>query len=211
MPRLAKENTLASFELALAAGADGIELDVHATDDGEVVVHHDETLADGTLIASTPRKTLEIRMPPESLPSLADVMRLVDGRAELFVEIKGVGIEGAVAAVLDPYGGPFAVHSFDHAMIGRLRALRPAFRLGIAIEEEHPDIIGALRDVGATDLWPRYVLVTAELVRTAHDAGARVFPWTVNDTADVERLTAIGVDGICTDDVSSLAAARGAV
>ena len=52
MPRLARENTLPSFQLAMDAGADGLELDVHATSDGVVVVHHDAELPDGRAISS---------------------------------------------------------------------------------------------------------------------------------------------------------------
>ena len=74
MPRLARENTLTSFALALARGADGIELDVHATSDGVVVVHHDATLADGTAINMVTRaELLEDALPGAELPTLADV------------------------------------------------------------------------------------------------------------------------------------------
>ena len=51
MPRLARENTLASFALALEAGADGIELDVHVSKDGVVVVNHDPTLGTDAVVS----------------------------------------------------------------------------------------------------------------------------------------------------------------
>src|SRR5690349_17048621 len=58
MPRLARENTLPSFALALEAGADGLELDVHATRDGVVVVHHDAVLSGGLAIADETLATI---------------------------------------------------------------------------------------------------------------------------------------------------------
>src|SRR3954470_12092221 len=90
MPLVAPENTLRSFAKAIDADADGIELDVHATSDGVIVVHHDPELPGGMVIRETPYADLYREMP--ELPTLQSVCALVDGRAELFVEIKGAGI-----------------------------------------------------------------------------------------------------------------------
>ena len=104
MPRRERENTLPSFAAALAAGAQGIELDVHATADGVVVVHHDAVTSDGVEIAA---RSLERSEPvPKTVwrdgnPDPGLGCDLVAERAELFVEIKGEGIEEAVTAVLD--------------------------------------------------------------------------------------------------------------
>src|SRR3954468_7057588 len=105
MPRLAPENSLPSFALALEAGAQGLELDVHATADGVVVVHHDPALRDGTVIARATAAAITSRelAPGTTLPTLAQLCDLVAGRAELFVEVKGEGIEQAVLEVLDGY------------------------------------------------------------------------------------------------------------
>src|SRR5215218_8233942 len=122
MPRRERENTLASFAAALAAGADGIELDVHASVDGVVVVHHDSHLRGGVAIAQTQWRDLEraAREGGVEIPTLAAVCELVGDRVELFVEIKGANIERVVAAVLAEHRGTSAIHSFDHATIGRL-------------------------------------------------------------------------------------------
>src|SRR4051794_40761774 len=105
MPRLARENTLPSFELALDAGADGLELDVHATADGVVVVHHDAELRRGPGIASVPFAELRRHeaAPGVPIPTLEELCELVAGRATLFVEIKGAGIERAVLDTLAGY------------------------------------------------------------------------------------------------------------
>ncbi len=205
MPRQARENTLASFALALAAGADGIELDVHATADGVVVVHHDAQIDGGMSIVALSHADLrERRLAGEHIPTLLEVCDLVKGRAELFVEIKGDGIEHLVAAALGTYGGAVAIHSFDHALIQRLAASETRFRLGLLIEELVPDARAMMAQAGALDLWPHHPLVTRALVNEVHQVGGRVIPWTVNEASDVARVTAMGVDGICTDDVASL-------
>jgi glycerophosphoryl diester phosphodiesterase len=206
MPRLERENTLASFRLALESGAQGIELDVHATEDGVVVVHHDAELASGKAIhLLTHRELLERAAGKVEIPTLAEVCALVRGRAELFVEIKGGGIERQVELALEGYDGPVAIHSFDIALIERLAHSGTTFRLGVLPPEDGSLTVGdVMRRTGALDVWPHFPLVDAALVAEVHAAGGRVIPWTVNDREEARRLAALGVDGICTDDVTML-------
>ncbi|CAN5226522.1 glycerophosphodiester phosphodiesterase family protein [soil metagenome] len=205
MPRLVTENTLRSFELALEYGAQGIELDVHATADGVIVVHHDPTLDGGARISATPLTAL--RRLAVDLATLDSVCGLIAGRAELFVEIKGEGIEQIVEASLASYDGPLAIHSFDHALIGRLARSNPGRRLGILVEEGSADFMNAMERSGALDLWPHHPLATPEMVESVHAIGGRVIPWTVNTPQDVARVRALSVDGICTDDIRTLESA----
>lgn len=208
MPRRIRENTLPSFAAALDAGADGIELDVHATADGIVVVHHDPHVAGAGDIAGTKWRTLQQAAARRALeiPTLAEVCDLVDDRAELFVEIKGTGIERKVAKVLAAHRGPSAIHSFDHPTIRRLSQLDRRLRLGLLFEERVPDVAAMLAANGARDAWPRHDIVDAPLVEAVHGAGGRVIAWTVNAPRELARLAAIDVDGLCTDDVTLVAA-----
>lgn len=205
MPLLAKENTLASFSLALDARAEGIELDVHATLDDVLVVHHDPALAIGPEIRKSTFVDLLHAMP--DLPTLRAVCDLIDGRAELFVEIKGNGIERPVADLLAGYPGAAAVHSFDHELIERLSRFGMSRRLGVLVEDPSTDCIALMRRTGASDLWPDHALVSAAMVEAVHLMGGRVIPWTVNAPRDIERVRTLEVDGICTDDVRALAPA----
>jgi glycerophosphoryl diester phosphodiesterase len=206
MPRLARENTLPSFSLALDAGADGLELDVHATSDGVVVIHHDPALRDGTVIAETTFGELRRHeaAPGVAIPTLADLCELVAGRAELCVEIKGAGIEQLVLDALSGYGGALAIHSFDHALIQRLRALTSQVRLGILFEDAVTEVARQMEATGATDVWPQWKLVEPALVSAVHAAGGRVIPWTVNDTGNAQAPAATGVAALCGDDVNLL-------
>jgi glycerophosphoryl diester phosphodiesterase len=204
MPRRLRENSLAGFALALQLGADGIELDVHATLDGTVVVHHDPALADGTAIADTRWDELRRResAPGVPVPTLAEVRTLVDGRATLYVEIKGPGIEGAVRDALHRYPGEAAIHSFDHALIARLHRAGCEWPLGILFDAGVADVPGVMERTGARDVWPHFSLVTPALVDAVHARGGQVVTWTVNDAMIAARLAGMGVDGLCGDDIT---------
>jgi glycerophosphoryl diester phosphodiesterase len=208
MPRRARENTLPSFVSALEAGADGIELDVHATADGVVVVHHDPLLPGGPEIART--DWIQLRARAESggtqIPTLETVCDLVADRVELFVEIKGAGIEELVLRVLAQHRGRHAIHSFDHETIARLARRADPPRLGLLWEHRVPDVSALLASHGARDAWPHHSLVDERTVAAVHGAGGRLIAWTANARADIARLTSLGVDGICTDDVTLVVA-----
>ena len=208
MPRRERENTLPSFSAALAAGAQGIELDVHATADGIVVIHHDPITSAGAEIATTLWSELNGAHGPSiagaAIPSLAAVCDLVADRAELFVEIKGEGIEEAVTRVLDGKRGTFAIHSFDHATIGRLARARVPYRLGLLFGDSVDGAVERMAEYGAADAWPHRSLIDRPLVERIQRSGGRVIAWTVNSVSDARRLADYGVDGICTDDVTLL-------
>jgi glycerophosphoryl diester phosphodiesterase len=182
--------------------ADGVELDVHATRDGELVVHHDADMPGFGPIALLPGdEAVQIRLPNgETLPLLADILALV-GDHDVCVEIKTLPPEhdDALLRVLDrgPAPGRYSVHSVDHRIIRRLGELRPAHERGILLSARLDDPVAALRGVGARTLWQEWQLVDQELVRRVHQAGGRVVAWTVNDIGDLERLVRIGVDGLC--------------
>src|SRR5215210_4247383 len=161
MPRRERENTLASFAAALAAGADGIEIDVHRTADGIAVVHHDPATREGREIARTRWEELGRANGASAsrIPTLASVCELVAGRAELFVEIKGAGMEAEVLDALRGYSGSWAIHSFDHALIGRLSARGVAQPLGLLFESAVADVAALLAAYGARDAWPHHSLI----------------------------------------------------
>ena len=206
MPREAPENTLVSFQRALDEGADGLELDVHATADGEVVVHHDAVLPGGPAIATATLAELRRRDvgPAVPIPTLSELCALVSGRATLFVELKGAGIERPVLRALRGYDGSVAVHSFDHEMITRVSGIDSSLRLGILFEDAPEHVAQAMADTGALDVWPHWTLVTADLVTAVHQAGGRVIPWTVNDERNAHALAVLGVDALCGDDIRRL-------
>jgi glycerophosphoryl diester phosphodiesterase len=214
VPRELPENTLPGFARALELGADGIELDVHATADGVVVVHHDPTpraTTEDAALAGRPIATLTHREVQRfrvggvaEIPTLTAVLDLVGTRATVYVEIKGQDIEREVLRVLEQSAAPCAVHSFDHLAVRRVRELRASIPTGALVTRRPADAGALLRELGARDLWPEWPIIDEALVRQVHDAGGRVIAWTVNDSRQAARLAAIGVDGVCTDFVSNV-------
>jgi glycerophosphoryl diester phosphodiesterase len=217
--RLRVENTLAAFAIALDQGTDAIELDVHATADGVVVVHHDPipSASDAAGRAeSRPIATLRyvelstMRVRGEAIPTLRDTLALVAGRAIVYVEIKGAGIEQQVVETIRASRASCAIHSFDHAAIGRVRALAPDIPRGLLFEQgDASSMLEQMRAHDARDLWPQAALVDADLIDAAHAAGLRVVAWTVNDPMMAGRLAAAGIDALCTDDVPRTRSAIG--
>ena len=205
------ENTLAAFGRAFERGANAIELDVHATRDGVVVVHHDPDLA---LPVSIPRRAIAQMTWQEvdasrlvtqiSIPTLAEVLAMVPANATVYVEIKGMRIELPVADVIGRSSTRCAVHSFDHATIERFKSIAPDVPRGLLFEGDVARLDVEVQRIGARDVWPHYSLVDADLVARTRALGARTLVWTVNDATEARRLAGLGVDGICTDDVRLL-------
>jgi glycerophosphoryl diester phosphodiesterase len=234
-PRLAPENTLASFEAALDGGATSLEGDVHLTADGVPVLCHDPCL-------ETPmgrRLVRDLTSAECSRPALAGLYEFVANYAErqrvakpiiLDVEVKRYpyeesdqgesvkAVEGAVVGVIRTAGmNPAArcetrVRSFDHRTVRRMCKQEPRVT-GVAIVEgtAPADPVAVVQAAGARVYGPDFRFLDAEHVRQCHAAGIAVIPWTVNDPADWARLVAWGVDGITTDHPDQLAAwlARG--
>lgn len=125
-------------------------------------------------------------------------------------------LEERVVAELRRAGvvGRAVVRSFDHRCVRAVKALEPALRTAILVAGTAPLDPGALaREAGANLYCPDYLFLDERQVRQAHAAGVLVFPWTVNEPEDWERLVAWGVDGITTDYPDRLRAwlsARGA-
>jgi glycerophosphoryl diester phosphodiesterase len=205
------ENTLAAFGRAFERGANAIELDVHATCDGVVVVHHDPELA---LPVSIARRAIAEMTWQEvdasrlltqiSIPTLAEVLAMVPASATVYVEIKGSRIELPVADVIGRSSAHCAVHSFDHSTIERFKRIAPDVPRGLLFEGSAAQLDVEVQRIGAREVWPHYSLVDAELLARTRALGARTIVWTVNDTAEARRLAGLGVDGICTDDVRLL-------
>jgi len=209
-PRRYLENTTPSFQEALRLGADAVELDVHVSVDGLPVVHHDPVLSARVTPSSLVRKAISSLTGPElaaadlgagaRIPPLAEVLAVMKGR-NAYVEVKEGDIQ-AVAAAIDQSGTTCAVHSFDHDAIASARQVAPHIPRGILFDEwpDSPDAI--VKRTAARDVWPKNSLLSRARVDELHAIGCRVIVWTVNDPGRIRELTAWGVDGICSDDLT---------
>jgi len=208
------ENSRAAFRRAVALDADGAELDVHATRDGAIVVHHDPELPAGRIATLSFDEARECRLPNgETLPLLTEVLEILGDR-EAWVEVKSLqpAHEPALLAVLAgaPNPGRCSVHSFDHRIVQRLGQRQPSLRCGVLLSAYVLDPIAVMESAGATVLWQEWHMIDEELVNLAHSSGREVIAWTVNEIGEMERLAAIGVDGICGNYPDRLRIATGA-
>ncbi|MCD1258296.1 glycerophosphodiester phosphodiesterase [Paenibacillus athensensis] len=224
----APENTLASFRLALAQGADGLELDVHLSNDGEIVVCHDATL-DRTTDGSG--RIGELRLEEirrcdagawfhesfrgERVPVLAEVLELTPPGVLLNIEVKDA--EGSAGAIIDPLLErvnrqgrlrDVVFSSFDHKCMRELKRREPTARIGLLYAANLADHAGyaALLGVAVHSLHPDYRLIGRDDVAAAVAAGLCVYPYTVNRIEALRDMIACGVTGIITDFPARLAA-----
>lgn len=143
------ENSMSAFRAAKEAGF-GIELDVHLSSDGRLVVFHDATLnrvcgVEGRVSEHTAEElaALSLSGTAEGIPTLASVLELIDGTVPLLIEIKqdsGVsGVGEALVKELQGYNGPFIIESFNPMALKAVRKLRPDYLLGILSMEYSKD------------------------------------------------------------------------
>jgi glycerophosphoryl diester phosphodiesterase len=208
------ENSIPAFMRALELGATAIELDVHATRDGVVVVHHDPLINAGGVPRPTSRAlaeltATELREFPLAggvpIPSLGEVLEAVGSAPMVYVEIKGENIEPLVVRCIRESRANCAVHSFDHRIVLTVKKLFPAIRIGVLEVARHIDPFASLLATGAEDLWQEVSFIDEALVARVHSEGARVIAWTANDPLQWKTLKSIGVDAICTDRIKELA------
>jgi len=197
------ENSLAAFRAAAGQGADGVELDVHATIDGEIVVHHDPSVLGLPIAQARARDLAALSLPNgEPIPSLAQALDVL-GQLKVFVEVKVLDPkwDDKLLATLDhgPNPSGYAVHSFISHVVRRLGQQRPTLPRGILSEVATRSPKQTLEDASAQTLWQERTTLDEALVKTVHGLGATIIVWTVDQPADMERFVRWGVDGICTN------------
>ena len=144
------ENSLAAFARA-ATHQYGIELDVQLSRDGVPVIFHDDTLlrmcgVDGRLGDYDLSELKEMRLAGKGehrIPTLAEVLEVIDGRVPLLIELKtgSKGLWQTVMPMLDEYTGPFCIESFDPRILSEVKKTRPRFArgqlVGRSVKERH--------------------------------------------------------------------------
>ena len=205
------ENSIPAFLRAIELGADAIELDVHATSDGVVIVHHDPTVTAPGFATSrlVDLSASELSRFPLAhgveIPTLASVLNAIGDRAKVYVEIKALDIEPLVVRCIRESPANCAVHAFDHRVVQTVKALFPAIRTGVLEVARHIDPVASLIAAGAQDLWQEASFIDEDLIARAHAIDARVIAWTSDEAEEWDALSGMGVDGICTNRIAELA------
>jgi glycerophosphoryl diester phosphodiesterase len=208
----APENTLASMRKALELGVHGFEFDIQLSRDEEPVVIHDDTLERTTsgrggvsdfTLAELQRLDAGSG---EKIPSLRNVLDLVDKRCRLFIELKAEHATRPVADIITHYVGQFGwsweqlfVCSFDHLQIAAIRQHQPKIRTCALIAGIPVSLAAVAEQAGAWAINPNAYHINQALVDDAHHRGLKVITWTANQPRDIARVKSLGVDGIISD------------
>lgn len=209
----APENTLAAFDLAMEMGVTHLELDVHTTSDGHVVVIHDETLDRTTngagAVASHPLAVLaELdaggwfhgRFAGERIPTFGDVLGRYKGRAHLHTEIKGrsEGLTRRTVDLIRRHGmaNQVTITSFQRTRLEEARAYAPELPTGWLVAEATDAVIAQARALGLNQLCPNASSMTPEMVRRIHGEGLGVRAWGVATEELMRQVVSAGADGM---------------
>jgi len=209
---LAPENTIAAFDNGISLGADGLELDVHLSRDGVVVVHHDVTLDRMTSLRGPLVDRTADALARAGVPSLADVLqRYRDVRIIIELKVNSPALASAVVDVVRAADAVdrVAVGSFGLRVLRAVRSLEPAIATSAAREEMRwalyrswvrwPVSRVAYDGYQVPEYAGRTRVVSPRFVKYAHGAGLAVQVWTVDTESDARRLLEWGVDALITD------------
>lgn len=215
------ENTLISFQAAVEAGADAIEMDVNLTRDGVPVIIHDGTVdrttdGQGRVDQLQFKEIRELdagrwfspRFAGERIPTLQEVLDGFGGKVLLNIEIKAYGKNGGAAAgdveravvqlvARSGAGAGVLISSFDATLLTNVRRLphAPAVAL-ISKYVSHGKALSACRELGVYSYHPNFRFINAALVQKMHAAGFRVYAYNANTAANVRKLAAMHADGV---------------
>ncbi|WP_411142756.1 glycerophosphodiester phosphodiesterase [Streptomyces sp. x-80] len=199
------ENTLRSFVRAEREGLDVIELDLHLSKDGALVVMHDAevdrtTDGSGSVVERTLAELRELDAGRgERIPVFEEVLDAVG--APLQAEIKDVAAARALAEVMRSRDltGRIEVISFHDEALAAIRALLPGVRTALVASRYGAEVVDRARAVGARRLSLNIRRLTLELVERAHTAQLTVLGWTVNTHDHLRLARGLGLDGVVTD------------
>ena len=206
------ENTLPSIVKAIELGVDGIEIDIFKCASGELIVFHDKTLEKLTNVNGYIEeldldsiKRLKV-FGKYSIPTLGEVLDLINGRVFLNIELKGSATALKTNELLQIYfeGEDWSpekilISSFDWNELKTFRQINKEVPIAILTEDDPLDAIPIGLELKAVAINPKFKSLNSKNVFKIHKAGFKLFPWTVNKIEDIAILKELEVDGIITD------------
>jgi len=206
------ENTLESIQKALDLGVDGIEIDVHVCKTGELVVFHDFTLdriTDGTgeigKFSLSELKQLKVEN-LYSIPTLTEVLDLIDNKIFINIELKGEHTANPTCAVIKDYVDNknwtmdhFIVSSFQEKELLDVFSCNPNIALGVLTKASVNQAIALAKRINAKAIHPNLALLSKGNVKQTQDQGYKVNVWTVNTKQAIARMKSYNVDAIISD------------
>ncbi len=200
------ENTLISFGKAIDLNVDGIELDVHLSSDGEIMVIHDETIDRTTNGKGFVENFTSSQLKKLEIPTLIEVLDFTNRRCFINIELKGNGTAKPVIELISHYileknwnHTDFLVSSFDWKMLEEVHLLNPKIRIGVLSEESIEEALAFAKKIKAFSIHPDYRLLTKDNVALMQKSGFEIYPWTVNSNEDIQKIKSFNVNGIISD------------
>ena len=204
------ENTLRSFSKALELGARWIEFDLRIVED-ELVVFHDRTLSRRAGVPGVVEKqklsvlrTLDVGK-GEKIPFFSEALSLIKGKARAQIELKGPGTGEKTAHYLNNLismgwaPDTFLVSSFDHEEILDFIKHAPTIPVALLLYGYPLHTSPMAQAIQAYSIHLHLDTVTQKRIGILHEAGFKVFVYTVNDPSDIAVMRRIGVDGVFSD------------
>ena len=206
------ENTLASISKAMELGVDGVEIDVFRCATGELVVFHDKTLdalTNGTgYIEQMSLDSIKqfLVLGKEPIPTLNEVMDIIDGTIQLNIELKGTQTAVLTSELIEHYfetsnweAKNVFISSFDWNELDQFYKVNKKVAIAVLTEDDPIDAIPVAKRLAAFAINPDFKSLTEANVKKMHEAGFMVYPWTVNEPDDIAHMIAIGVNALITD------------
>ncbi len=204
------ENTLPSIEHAIELGVAMVEIDVHWVH-GQLLVIHDSTLQRTTNgrgpLSKTPLAKLRNLDAGggAQIPVLQEVIDCVIGKAVLNIELKGRGTAAPVCELLHTHlnsgvePDAFLISSFARDQLKTAKRLCPQVPRGLLLPRTAKPWLRAARALEVSAIHPHGVGAKPALIEKARSEGFKIFPYTINDLAGMERMRRLGVDAYFTD------------
>ncbi|MBO0352393.1 glycerophosphodiester phosphodiesterase [Flagellimonas marinaquae] len=206
------ENTLASVQKALDLGVDMIEIDVFKIQSGEIVVFHDEkvdrlTNGGGNIEEYNIVQLRQLILDGgHKIPMLQDVLKQIDNKVVLNIELKGPETADRVNFIVDYYikskgWSPenFVISSFNWDELRDMRSRNADIKIAVLTSEDPIKAIDVAKELKAVAINPHFETLTKENTAKIHEEGLKVYTWTVNEPEDIQKMTEFGVDGIITN------------
>ena len=200
------ENTLASFEKAIELGVDTIELDVHLSSNGEVMVIHDKTINRTTVASGFVTDYSASELKKLGIPTLKEVILCINKRCAINIEIKDANATQKVIELIEKNVNEqncnykqFEVSSFIWETLELISKQNSQIALGVLTEDSIEKAIAFAIQIKAKSINPYFKLLNINNVNLLHSNRFKIYTWTVNTPEDLIFVKSLNVDGIISD------------
>lgn len=201
---LKPENTIKGFHYAIELGVDYIECDLHLSRDRQLVVMHDTSVDRTTNGRGAIRDLSFARIRSldagegEQVPTLDEVLEIVQGEVHLLIELKGIGVESSAINAVKAHGMEEEVtfSSFSLERLAAVRAMGKEYRVRAILPNPTDFELARATEMNAVGIDIRYTNASFRTVEAAQALGLEVLAWNPDSWHEQQVMIALGVDGV---------------